>query len=268
MEATNNEGDFFSIDYVPVSGRNKNKLTTLYYKGNNCDLIAWLSDISVQRNKKLVKLEKLGTFWDGFPLNNLTKEGSVKFPNGKKPEALIKKILELTTSEGDLVLDFHLGSGTSAAVAHKMNRKYIGIEQMNYGEEDFVQRIVNVINSEQSGISREVNWQGGGSFIYSELMEYNQYFIDQIQEAKTKDDVLLVWEEMQDKAFISYQFDKDMFNKSLEAFKTASLESMQHYLIEVLDKNQLYVNFSEIEDTSFNISEENKTLNYSFYNKK
>lgn len=267
MEATNNEGDFFSIDYVPVSGRNKNKLTTLYYKGNNCDLIAWLSDISVKRNKKLVKLEKLGTFWDGFPLNNLTKEGSVKFPNGKKPEALIKKILELTTSEGDLVLDFHLGSGTSAAVAHKMNRKYIGIEQMNYGEEDFVQRIVNVINSEQSGISREVNWQGGGSFIYSELMEYNQYFIDQIQGVKTKDDILTIWHEIQEKAFISYQFDKDVFNKSLEAFKTASLETMQHYLIEVLDKNQLYVNFSEIEDEVFNVSEEDKELNYSFYKK-
>src|SRR5690606_32646215 len=92
------------------------------------------------------------------------------------------------------------------------------------------------------------------SFVYAELMEYNQYFINKIQESKTKEVLLSVWEEIQEKAFISYQFNKDILNKNLEAFKTASLESMQHYLIEVLDKNQLYVNFSEIEDTSFNIS--------------
>jgi adenine-specific DNA-methyltransferase len=98
-------------------------------------------------------------------------------------------------------------------------------------------------------------------------MEYNQYFINKIQDAKSKEDILKVWDEMQAKAFISYQFDKDIFNKSLDAFKTASLETMQQYLIEVLDKNQLYVNFSEIEDTSFNVSEEDKVLNYSFYNK-
>jgi len=72
---------------------------------------------------------------------------------------------------------------------------------------------------------------------------------------------------MQDKAFLSYQFDKDIFNEYLDAIKTASLETMQHYLIEILDKNQLYVNFSEIEDVSFNISEEDKALNYSFYKK-
>jgi adenine-specific DNA-methyltransferase len=265
MEATNKEGEFFSIDYIPVSGRNKNKLTTLYYKGNNCDLIAWLSDICVKRNKKLVKLEKLGTFWDGFPLNNLNKEGSVNFPNGKKPEALIKKILELTTSESDIVLDYHLGSGTSSAVAHKMKRKYIGIEQMNYNEDDSVQRLINVINADQSGISKDVNWQGGGSFAYAELLEFNQKYISQIQEAKTKEDVLKVWKEMEQKAFLSFQFNKDIFNERLDAFKTASLETMRQYLIEILDKNQLYVNFSEIEDETFIVSKEDKALNYSFY---
>ena len=83
MEATEGLGDFFSIDYVPRSGRNKNKITTVYYKGNNRDQIAWLSDICVKKGNKLVKLEKAGTYWDGFPLNNLTKEGGVQFPNGK-----------------------------------------------------------------------------------------------------------------------------------------------------------------------------------------
>jgi adenine-specific DNA-methyltransferase len=99
-------------------------------------------------------------------------------------------------------------------------------------------------------------------------MEYNQYFINKIQIAKTKENILAIWREMQDKAFISYQFNKDSFNKNLEAFKTASMETMQHILIEVLDKNQLYINFSEIEDKAFRVSEEDKALNYSFYNRK
>ena len=128
IEATKDEVfDFFSIDYVPKSGRNKDKLTTLYYKGRNRDLIAWLKDVCVKRGNSILKLEKTGTFWDGFPLNNLTKEGDVLFPSGKKPELLIQKIIELSTKEGDLVLDSFLGSGTTAAVAHKMNRRWIGI---------------------------------------------------------------------------------------------------------------------------------------------
>ncbi|MWW26830.1 DNA methyltransferase [Algibacter lectus] len=184
-----------------------------------------------------------------------------------KPEKLLQRIIHIATNEKDIVLDFFAGSGTTASVAHKMNRKFVTTEQMDYVDTVTTERLKKVIEGEQGGISNDVNWQGGGSFVYAELMEYNQYFINKIQDAKSKEDILKVWEEMQAKAFISYQFDKDIFNKSLDAFKTASLETMQQYLIEVLDKNQLYVNFSEIEDTSFNVSEEDKVLNYSFYNK-
>src|SRR5690606_24282239 len=97
IDAAKGLSEFVSIDYLPRSGKNKNKVTTIYYKGEKRDQIAWLSDIAVKRGNSIVKLEKLGTFWDGFPLNNLTKEGGVQFPNGKKPELLIKTILELTT---------------------------------------------------------------------------------------------------------------------------------------------------------------------------
>tara|TARA_R110000796_G_scaffold37722_4_gene95174 strand:+ start:39539 stop:41461 length:1923 start_codon:yes stop_codon:yes gene_type:complete len=193
---------------------------------------------------------------------------NLKFNSFPKPESLIAFLIRAVTNENEIVLDFHLGSGTTAAVAHKMNRRYIGIEQMDYINTVSSERLKKVIEGEQGGISKVVDWQGGGSFIYAELMEYNQYFINKIQDAKTKVDILTIWGEMQDKAFISYQFDKDIFNKSLEAFKTASLETMQHYLIEVLDKNQLYVNFSEVEDKAFNVSEQDKALNYSFYNRK
>lgn len=170
MEATEGLGDFFSIDYVPRSGRNKNKMTTVYYKGNKRDQIAWLSDICVKRGKRLVKLEKAGTYWDGFPLNNLTKEGGVKFPNGKKPELLIKKVLDLTTNENDFVLDSFAGSGTTAAVAHKMKRKWITVELGEHAKTHCHPRFKKIIkNEDKAGISKDVNWQGGGGFKFYTL---------------------------------------------------------------------------------------------------
>lgn len=170
MEATQGLGDFFSIDYIPRSGRNKNKLTTVYYKGNNRDQIAWLSDICVKKGNKLIKLEKAGTYWDGFPLNNLTKEGGVQFPNGKKPELLLKKVLELATNEGDLVLDSFAGSGTTAAVAHKMNRKWITVELGQHAITHCFPRFQRIIDkTDSAGITKEINWQGGGGFKFYTL---------------------------------------------------------------------------------------------------
>jgi adenine-specific DNA-methyltransferase len=170
MEATEGLGDFFSIDYIPRSGKNKNKVTTVYYKGNNRDQVAWLSDICLKKGNKIIKLEKAGTFWDGFPLNNLTKEGGVLFPNGKKPELLIKKVLDLATDEGDWVLDSFGGSGTTAAVAHKMNRKWITIELGEHAITHCYPRIKKLVNAEDSaGITKEVSWKGGGGFKFYNL---------------------------------------------------------------------------------------------------
>jgi adenine-specific DNA-methyltransferase len=163
-----------------------------------------------------------------------------------------------------MILDYHAGSGTTAHAVLEINklddgnRKFIMCEQLDYVEAVTTKRIQKVIENQNSD----------NNFVFAELMEYNQYFINKIQIAKTKENILAIWREMQDKAFISYQFNKDSFNKNLEAFKTASMETMQHILIEVLDKNQLYINFSEIEDKAFRVSEEDKALNYSFYNRK
>ena len=170
MEATAGEGDFFSIEYVPRSGKRKGKKTTLYYKGANCDLIAWLSDVAVKKGDRLVKLEKAGTYWEGFPLNNLTKEGGVQFPNGKKPEALIQKVLELCTDPGDIVLDSFAGSGTTGAVAHKMGRRWIMIELGDHCHTHIIPRLERVIDgNDTAGITKSVNWQGGGGFRYYRL---------------------------------------------------------------------------------------------------
>ncbi len=259
---------------LDISKKNKNKIIKAVGSNEdvklclNGEVIAFYSNIFKTIDNDFIPATRLSTFWGDIPWEGIANEGGVKLNNGKKPEKLIRRIIESVTNENDIILDFHLGSGTTAAVAHKLKRKYIGVEQIQTQISLSLSRLKNVMDGDSTGVSKIVNWQGGGSFVYAELMEYNQYFINKIQDAKTKDDILKVWEEMQDKAFISYQFDKDMFNKRLEAFKTASLGTMQHYLIEILDKNQLYVNFSEIEDKAFKVSEEDKALNYSFYNKK
>lgn len=170
MEAVAGKGDFFSIEYVPRSGRNKSQLVTLYYKGNNCDLIAWLSDVAQKKGNNLIKFEKAGTYWEGFPLNNLTKEGGVQFPNGKKPEALLKKVFDLATNPGDLILDSFAGSGTTGAVAHKMGRRWIMVELGEHCHTHIIPRLKKVIDGEdKGGITETVGWKGGGGFRYYKL---------------------------------------------------------------------------------------------------
>lgn len=155
--------------YVPRSGRDKGREVTHYYISPTIRRVIWLSDASEKRGNFLFKKEKLGTYWKGFSLNNLTKEGSVQFPNGKKPEGLVQRILEIATNPGDLVLDSFLGSGTTAAVAHKMRRRYIGIEMGNHAITHCAPRLRNVIAGEQGGISPAIGWQGGGGFRFYRL---------------------------------------------------------------------------------------------------
>jgi len=170
MEVVNGLGDFFTAEYVPKSGRNKGVTTKVYFKGNNCDLFAWLRDIVVKRKKQLVKLEKLSTYWEGFPLNNLTKEGGVQLANGKKPELLIEKIIALATGAGDLVLDSFAGSGTTAAVCHKLKRRWITIETGDHAITHVAARLKSVVNNtDTGGITAKVNWAGGGGFKFCKL---------------------------------------------------------------------------------------------------
>ncbi|MDO5714911.1 MAG: site-specific DNA-methyltransferase, partial [Tissierellia bacterium] len=135
-----------------------------------------------------------GDFWDGYDsdLANITKEGVKGLGQGQKPERLIRDILFSVTNENDIVLDFFMGSGTTASVAHKMNRQFIGIEQMDYINTVSVPRLQKVIAGEQGGISKEVNWQGGGSFVYCELLEDNQTLINKIQDATDSKTIKLV----------------------------------------------------------------------------
>ncbi|MEY0432623.1 DNA methyltransferase [Providencia rettgeri] len=215
-----------------------------------------------------------GDFWADIKTTSLDNEGTVIFKNGKKPEELIRRILHIGTNKGDLVLDFHLGSGTTAAVAHKMGRRYIGIEQMDYINEITVPRLQKVIEGEQGGISKDVNWQGGGSFVYAELMELNAYFVHEIQKAQSSEELEKLFAVMKTEAHLNYQvalenvlsaeYEMDGIPRKV-AFSELELHEQKQLLIEILDKNQLYVNASEMGDSDLNISESDKAFTHSFY---
>lgn len=159
----------FGLEYVPTKGKNAGKRIELLYKGKQRRMMMFLSDSVQSENGEYYYLEKLSTLWVDIPYNNLTKEGGVQFPNGKKPEALLERVISLITDADDLVLDSFLGSGTTAAVAQKMNRRWIGIEMGEHCYTHCKPRLDKVIDGEQGGISKAVNWKGGGGYKFYEL---------------------------------------------------------------------------------------------------
>lgn len=245
-----------------VEYKRENGTIMYLYKGG---ALAFYSNKMQKIDGKNEVTELLTDFWSHISWAGIAKEGGVKLKNGKKPEKLLKQILELTTEENDIVLDYHLGSGTTSAVAHKMGRQYIGLEQLDYGENDSTVRQQNVITGDSTGISKAVNWQGGGAFTYLELKKYNQAFIDQIEAAKTKGSLLQVWEEMKTKSFLSYNVDIQKHEAEMDHFKQLNLIEQKAHLIDLLDKNQLYVNLSSINDKDFEVSTEERAATKSFY---
>ena len=194
-------------------------------------------------------------------LRNLFGNKVFAFP---KPEELIKRVLSIGSLENDLVMDFHLGSGTTCAVAHKMGRKYIGIEQMDYIEDITVERMKKVIAGEQGGISKFVNWQGGGSFVYCELLENAQSLVEKIL-AANEDNIHEVKDAIySDERIIPYITRKELADTNNE-FEALPLDGKKQALISLVDKNKLYVNYSDMEDTTFNVSETDKQFTKSFY---
>ncbi len=180
-----------------------------------------------------------------------------------KPENLLKIILEVTTKEHDIVLDFFMGSGTTAAVAHKMNRQYIGVEQMDYIETVSVERLKKVVEGEQGGISESVGWTGGGSFVYCELKNDAQDFKRQIELAESVEEVKTLFTKMKVSSFMSYRVDPQKLKD--KEFNLLSLAEQKQVLLELIDNNNLYVNYSDIDDVQYEISDKDKHLNKEFY---
>ena len=195
-------------------------------------------------------------------LFNITNDDKA-FDN-PKPELLISNIINVSSEVGDLVMDFNLGSGTTCAVAHKMGRRYIGVEQMDYIQDITVERMKKVIDGEQGGISKDVNWQGGGNFVYCELLENANTLIYNIQ-STTEDSILEVKNAIfSDERIIPY-ITRDELNKVESDFESLSFEEKKQALIALVDKNKLYVNYTDMNDQTFNVSEEDKRFTKSFY---
>lgn len=184
-----------------------------------------------------------------------------------KPERLIYNLIKISSEEGDLVLDFFMGSGTTVAVAHKMNRQYIGIEQMDYIETVAIERLKKVIDGEQGGISQDVAWSGGGSFIYAELMDKNSTFIDIVLNSKNSEELKSIFDDM--KSTLDFDFRVDL-QEVAQSIWDEEFEMQKKILVRIIDKNQLYHNYSEIDDETIKsqLSQSDYDSNKSFYGEK
>ena len=187
--------------------------------------------------------------------------------NTQKPEKLIQRIIDSSSNKGDIILDFFMGSSTTQAVAHKMGRQYIGIEQMDYINTVSVPRLQKVIEGEQGGVSKDVDWKGGGGFVYAELASLNERYVKDIQQASNEAELEKVLSTMKESAYLNFKVDLERVSSKDEGYHALSLEERKEVLIQVLDMNQLYLSYSEIEDEQYKIPEDIKVFNHSFYQK-
>ncbi len=208
----------YSVEYKVSRGKHKGKIITNYYYKKQ--LFAWLKNAAKINGKKIVKTNKLSDFWtnEEIPKADLANEGNVTLGRGKKPEQLLKRVIEMSTKPGDMVLDYHLGSGTTVAVAHKMGRQYIGVEQLDYGQNDSSVRLNNIIKGDTSGISKSVDWKGGGDFLYCELMKYNEVYMDKIQDAKSSTELVKLWKDISKNSFLNWYVNPEIPEEALNDF--------------------------------------------------
>lgn len=201
----------------------------------------------------------------GFQTSN--RGGETLGFEGQKSEALIKRIIEASTNEDDYVLDYHLGSGTTAVSAIKMNRKFIGIEQMEYIDNIAVERLKRAIDGEMIGISKSVNWQGGGSFVYCELLEDNESLVKELERAENMNQIKTVLNKAVDNGKLIPSVLPSDLKENEDDFDKLSLDEQKNLVMELLNKNQLYVNLSDIDDEDYKVSEDDKAFTRSFYGK-
>jgi len=181
-----------------------------------------------------------------------------------KPEETLYRIIEIATSPGEIVMDFFAGSGTTAAVAHKMGRQWIAIEQMEYIEALTKTRLKKIIEGDHGGISKAIGWEGGGSFVYAELARCNEIYCEQIKEAANISTLLNIKSRMQRTGFLRYDIDMNSFDES--NFSRLSLGEAKRLLKDCLNANHLYVNINSLGDANLFISENDAKITRKFYN--
>lgn len=257
--------------YIPISGKNKGKLTDVGFIGEKKRLVSFLSSTTYVEGGQIYKTEKAGTLWDDISWSSIKNEGEIEFPNGKKPEKLLQRIISSATLKNDVVVDFFMGSASTQATALKMGRRFVGVEQIDSQIDTSIRRLNNVIFGEQSGISKNCNWQGGGSFVYAELMPKNMSYLQDLISAKTFDEMHEIYKRMlsgigesQEAANISFKADLHKIEWDTDKVR---FEDQKRLLIKLLDKNDLYYNYSEIDDKNVQklLSNSDYQFNKSFY---
>ena len=261
----------------------RNHDTILFYSKNNATLdfkkyYIPKSDFKTIANSNAERYP-IEDVWNGNEYDDLNSIAIVSFSGetvskmlnpedevkGQKSEKLIERIIKAHTNEGDIVLDFFGGTGTTAAVAHKLHRQYIVCEQLDKHIDIMLRRLDKVIEGEQSGVSKRNNWQGGGSFVYCELAKLNQNYVDAIEKATTNEELTKLYADILETGFISYKVNPTDIDTNSEEFIKLSIDDKKKLLMELLDKNQLYVNYCDIDDETYGISEEDKAFTKSFY---
>jgi adenine-specific DNA-methyltransferase len=146
-----------------------------------------------------------------------------------------------------------------------MGRRWILVEQLEAHVEIALETLVKTINGDQTGISKDddVKWAGGGSFVYCEMKKLNDAIVERVRDASTTEELSAIWNEIHDTGFVSYRALPERFDS--EAFAKLGFTQQQEALIATLDKNQLYVNYWDIDDTDYGVSDEDKAFNQSFY---
>ncbi|PDX30347.1 site-specific DNA-methyltransferase [Helicobacter pylori] len=241
--------------------------------------------IDREKQKKIIKIINhetrperypLEDIWNGNEYDDLNSIAIVSYSGetvskmlgteeikGQKSEKLIQRILEVSTNENDLVLDFFAGSGTTCAVAHKMKRRYIGIEQMDYIETITKERLKKVIEAEQGGISKKCGFKGGGSFVYAELKEVNLEIKKQILNAKSKSECLKIFNDLNER-FLK-RTDGKIDEIHSEEFHNLDLNEQKRICCASLDSNEDYLNLGDIDEDAWEIDEITKKYNEIFY---
>ena len=263
---TTKEGHFFSERLWLFSKENLKKLDQedkLVIRGNNI-----YRKLFINEHKGQV-LESIWT--DASNAANAADEiknlfGSIVFST-PKPEPFMQRIIKLSTSESDIVLDYHLGSGTTAAVAHKMNRQYIGVEQMDYIDTVTVERLKKVIEGEQGGISKLENWHGGGSFVYMELAEKNEQAVRLISACKNGEELISIFDKLCSKYFLHYNVRIKEFREEVKTdrFQSLPLKEQKEMFCRMLDLNQLYINADDRKDNNSGLSTDDIAITEDFY---
>jgi DNA methylase N-4/N-6 domain protein len=263
----------------------RNHDTILFYSKNNMTLKFNKYYIQKKDFKQIANSDTesypIEDVWNGNEYDNLNSIAIVSFAGetvskmlnkndelkGQKSEKLLERIIQAHTDEGDIVLDFFGGTGTTAAVALKMKRQFILCEQIDKHIDISLRRLSKVLEGEQSGISKRYNWHGGGSFVYMELAEKNEQAVRLISACKNGEELISIFDKLCSKYFLHYNVRIKEFREEVKTdrFQLLPLKEQKEMFCRMLDLNQLYINADDRKDNNSGLSTDDIAITEDFY---